>query len=503
MRRIHPRTPAWRLFGTALVLLALAEAGAAQEIAAPSLSVGGERTSRAAEFERLLPMLGDPITADDALCAIRDLGAPAVALLRQELGATKGEELPVPVLIGAVRTLGAIGKPATEALPELLARIHDANPAVQHQVLWSLSRIAVHASAAQCKAIAAAWVAGPHRGFGDAERLRLVEVLDAVLSLQGSINLRWLESDLADPFGGHYFMVWSRVEEPRTTSRFLWLGAHEDQIQSRRSRFVELLRLQLREVLLCPTLSSLLPIDLLRAPACSTLASLLRRLEEGRMDVEIARGLLHSYDVDERRAAVAAIEGLAGTLTSAACADLCLLLWDPDPAVSLPAVRALKAAGVAAAIALPALRHAEDSRDEPFMRRACRDAADHIVAAHRISEPAVRATIERLDALFERGVDPGFGPFDDATWSIVVRGLVWAPPRAVDLLVARCQIPRVMSLTFNFPGWREAADHVRAWIRDGRRGPSLPLDGDVGWFRCGTGASSTPLFPRPTLSAGR
>lgn len=99
MRRIHPRTPAWRLFGTALVLLALAEAGAAQETSAPSVPVEAERASRAAEFERLLPMLGDPITADDALCAIRDLGAPVVALLRQELGATTGEALPVPVLI--------------------------------------------------------------------------------------------------------------------------------------------------------------------------------------------------------------------------------------------------------------------------------------------------------------------------------------------------------------------------------------------------------------------
>lgn len=496
MRRIHGRVPAWRWFGLALVLFALAEHTAAQGFGpSPPAELPPSVTVRA-EFERLLPLLADARATDDAICAIRDLGPDVVPLLRAAVRTAATERLPRALLLGILRTLGAMERDGRAALPELLSRLDGDDLEVHRQVLWALTRIAPYATKGEQAMIIEAWKSTERRALDDLETLRLAECLDSIFVL-GSRYVPFDTSCIQDRIhDSHYHSLRGLVEPPNLTGRCLWLRAHPELARTVKFTLRKSLRVALMEDWLGDEPAAMaIDRDLLRVPAPSTLAATVFALGPYVPDLSLARALLHSHDVDQRRNAIAWIEAEATRLTRTECADLCALLWDPDPSLALPAIRALRRAGRSALIALAALRHAASTVGEPTLRLECAAAADAVAASFAHAETREKETVDAFDGLLRRGGLIDAGAIEPKTWDACVRGLVWGAPNWVELVRASCLVPKVHGLAFYRSDWNEQAERVRAWLRNGRRGPCMELACDG--FRCGNCAPDTPMFPNP------
>lgn len=496
MRRIHGRVPAWRWFGLALVLFALARSPQAQEFGPPRPTELPTPEAVRSEFERLLPLLAEAGATDDAICAIRELGPDVVPLLRGAVRDAEPTRLPRALLLGVLRTLGAMECDGLQALPELLTSLGGSDLEVHRQVLWSLTRIAPYATESEQEAIVEAWRSTNRKALDDLETLRLAECLDSILVLgmrDGPLDAACLQDQIHD---ADYYSLRGLVEPPHLTGKCLWIRAHPELARTAQAT----LRTSLREALMEDWLGRELPAatierDLLRVPAPSTLASTVLALGPCVLELSLARAQLHSHDVDQRRSAVAWIEAEATRLTPADCADLCALLWDPDPSMALPAVRALRRSGRNALIALVALRHAASTVEEPTLRLECTAAADAITAAFAHAETRERETVDAFDGLLRRGGLLDAGAIEPKTWDACVRGLVWGTPNWVELVRASCLVPKVHRLAFRRSDWFEQAERVRGWLRNGRRGPCMELEFEG--FRCGNCVPDTPLFPNP------
>lgn len=388
---------------------------------APALA---SQTDRFRElFDTQFERLADPARARDAARTLTSLGERALPLLRERLDTFHRGEQPFESLLGAMVVLARMGKPALEALPELLDVMEVDGEALRNQAVWTLTRLAPHVDAAGLASIGEVVDQGYRRRHfvrnDTAELLAWQMHFAARLAAEPENAWNEVEHVVDRTYPGWYSLL-----EPA----LLHVAAvpPSDPILRRtlREHCDQLLTLVLRR----PSMPDELPLsDRHLLVKLVPLAEARRTLAGGLLDTSTARGLLGHWDADVRLSAVSFLAENGASLPPRERADLASVLWDADADVASAAARAFAGFGRSGLVGLAPLARRAAEEAAPAVTAACRDAATSIVdsfAGHE-AEGTVRAFFDVLcGAATSAQVDARSPQLAEA-----LHGLLWADAR--------------------------------------------------------------------------